>query len=113
MRAKRGSATVPLSGALRGMKPQQTVEKTIASKSDEYAASKGQLMKTDFEESSASSPSPKCGRRRGSELNVSNQRRAALGEKARLRSAIDLGSGEYSPLGIAGPSARNHRRNAV
>src|SRR5664280_399336 len=72
MRARRGSATVPLSSAPRGIKPQQTVEKRIASKSDKYAASKGQLMKTDLEDSSASSPSPKCGRRRGSELNVSN-----------------------------------------
>jgi hypothetical protein len=59
IRAKRGSETVPLSSAERGMKPQQTVAKTTASKSDEYPESNGQFMKTDVEGSSASSPSPK------------------------------------------------------
>jgi hypothetical protein len=47
MRARRGSETVPLSSAERGMNPQHTVAKTIASNSAEYAESNGQLMKTD------------------------------------------------------------------
>jgi hypothetical protein len=45
------------------MNPQQTVAKTIASKSFEYPESNGQLMNTDVEGSTASSPSPKRGRR--------------------------------------------------
>lgn len=57
----RGSETVPVSSALRGMNPQQTVAKTIASKRGEYVESKGQLMKTDFEGSSASTPFPNRG----------------------------------------------------
>src|ERR1700730_17032354 len=84
IRSKRGSATVPLSSALRGMKPQQTLANTIASKSGEYSSSKGQLIKTDLEGSSANSPSPKCGRRGDSELNVTNP---AVGPHAPVRSS--------------------------
>jgi len=42
----RGSATEPDSMALRGMNPQHTVVKMIASKSGTNSASYGQLMKT-------------------------------------------------------------------
>src|SRR5260370_5369933 len=62
MRARRGSETVALSSALRGTKPQQTAANTIASNSTEYSPSNGQLMNTDSDGSSASSPSPKRGR---------------------------------------------------
>src|SRR6266436_4919037 len=62
MRARRGSETVPLSSALRGTKPQQTVANTIASNLAEYSASNGQLINTDLDGSSASSPSPRRGR---------------------------------------------------
>lgn len=62
MRVNRGSETVPLSRALRGKNPQQTVANTIASNSGAYSASKGQLINTYFEGSSAKAPSPKYGR---------------------------------------------------
>src|SRR5215203_2344197 len=48
MRSIRGSATVPDSRALLGTKPQQTVAKSMASKSGAKALSNGQLIKTDF-----------------------------------------------------------------
>src|SRR5258708_24785017 len=62
IRTRRGSETVPLSSALRGTKPQQTAANTIASNRAEYSPSNGQLMNTDLDGSSASSPSPKRGR---------------------------------------------------
>jgi hypothetical protein len=62
IRARRGSATSPLSSALRGMNPQHTVAKTIASNSGAYSRSNGQLMKTDFAGSRDNSPWPKRGR---------------------------------------------------
>ena len=79
IRAKRVSETSPLSSAERGVKPHQTVAKTIASKNAAYSASKGQLIKTDFAGSSASSPSPKGGRREGSGIKASNPISDALG----------------------------------
>jgi len=59
MRSIRGWATVPDSSALRGMKPQQTVAKTIASNSGAKSASKGQLMKTDRSSGTADRVSPR------------------------------------------------------
>ena len=59
-----GNGKVPVSRALRGMKPQHTVEKIMASKRGENSASNGQLIKTDFEGSNARIPLPNRGRDR-------------------------------------------------
>ena len=62
MRSILDSATLPVSNALRGMKPQHTVAKTMASKMGSNSLSNGQLMKIDFAGSMASFPWPKCTR---------------------------------------------------
>ena len=58
----RGSATLPDSRVLLGMKPQHTVAKTIASKRGVNSLSKGQFMKTDLDESIVKLPLPKISR---------------------------------------------------
>jgi hypothetical protein len=62
IRAILGSATVPLSEALLGVKPQQIVARTAASKSGRYSRSKGQFRKTEVAGSRLNAPAPKCSR---------------------------------------------------
>src|ERR1035437_9685758 len=84
IRSRRDSATSPLSSALRGMNPQHTVAKTIASNSGAYSRSNGQLMNTDFAGKRANSPSPKRGRL--AELGVTRGDQPASRNPARILS---------------------------
>jgi len=74
IRSIRDSATFPLSSALLGMNPQQTVANTMASKSGEYSRSNGQLRKTEVEGLRASEPAPKCWRCPKSEVPTGSRR---------------------------------------
>lgn len=60
MRLIPGSATLPDSRALRGMNPQQTMVKMMASKRSAKSASKGQLINTDLAGLVFRLPLPKC-----------------------------------------------------
>jgi hypothetical protein len=64
IRVIRGSAVVPLSKALLGMKPQEIVAKTAQSKSGWYARSYGQFRKTEVAGLRVKRPAPKCSRLR-------------------------------------------------
>ena len=64
IRVIRGSAIVPLSKALRGVKPQQMAAKMAQSKSGWYSRSYGQFRKTEVAGSRAKPPTPKCSRLR-------------------------------------------------